>query len=387
MIITRLHLKNWRNFKLVEVSLRERVYIVGPNASGKSNMLDVLRFLRDVAKSDGGGLQKAVKDRGGLKKLRCLMARRDPDVMIEVDLAERPDVEPIWRYTLSFRSEGKGQQRLFISKEMVVDLRTNEILLDRPDKNDKLDADRLTETHLEQINANKEFRSIAEFFSSVTYLHLVPQLLKYADQMGGYRLENDPFGQAFLERIAKLSESVRKSRLRKIEAALKVCVPNMQQLRFKRDEATGTPHLEALYTHWRPDAGWQREDQFSDGTLRLLGIMWSLLEGDDLLLLEEPELSLNEDIVRRIPKLIWQMQRKAKHRRQVFITTHSEAMLEDDSVDLREVLRLEPTEDGTLVVGPSEEEVALVRSGYTIPEVLLPKVKPMNVGQLTLAGL
>ena len=49
-------------------------------------------------------------------------------------------------------------------------------------------------------------------------------------------------------------------------------------LRFERDKVDGSPHLQALYTHWRPDAGWQREDQFSDGTLRLLGMMWSLLE-------------------------------------------------------------------------------------------------------------
>ena len=199
MLITKLTLKNWRNFKKVDVSLRERVYVIGPNASGKSNLLDVFRFLRDVAKPEGGGLQKAVKDRG--------------------------------------------------------------------------DIDRLTQTHLKQINTNKAFREIADFFANVTYLHLVPQLLKYADQLGGYRLEDDPFGQAFLERIAKTPEKTRNARLSKIENVLRVCVPNMRNLRFVRDKATGTPHLEALYEHWRPDAGWQREDQFSDGTLRLLGIM------------------------------------------------------------------------------------------------------------------
>ena len=44
MLITRLALKNWRNFKAVDVSLRERVFVIGPNASGKSNLLDMLRF-------------------------------------------------------------------------------------------------------------------------------------------------------------------------------------------------------------------------------------------------------------------------------------------------------------------------------------------------------
>ncbi len=80
MIISQLDLKNWRNFRSLNVRLAERVFIVGPNASGKSNLLDALRFLRDIAKP-GGGLQQAIFQRGGLA------ARREPDVEIEVELA------------------------------------------------------------------------------------------------------------------------------------------------------------------------------------------------------------------------------------------------------------------------------------------------------------
>ena len=84
--MTRLKLKNWRNFKQIDIALRDRVYLIGPNASGKSNLLDVFRFLRDIAKPSGGGLQKAVKDRQGITKLRCLQARTDPEVAIEQEL-------------------------------------------------------------------------------------------------------------------------------------------------------------------------------------------------------------------------------------------------------------------------------------------------------------
>jgi predicted ATPase len=384
MLITRMKLKNWRNFKKANVTLRDRVYIIGPNASGKSNFLDVLRFLRDVAKPEGGGLQKAVKDRGGITKLRCLLARKDPEISIEVELSERVDTTPLWRYTLSFSSEGTGRQRVVVKKEQVVDLKSGKELFTRPDADDRRDTERLTQTFLEQISANKDFRVVSEFFSNVTYLHLVPQLLKHADQLGGYRLEDDPFGQAFLERIAKTTEKTQIARLNKIGEVLKICVPNMCNLKFVRDKIAGTPHLEALYEHWRPDAGWQREDQFSDGTLRLLGIMWTLLEGDSLLLLEEPELSLNEDIVRQIHKLLWSMQRQAKYRRQVFITTHSEALLQDKSIDAREVIRLEPTKDGTLAQETTKEDIALIASGYTVAEVLLPKTKPTQINQLSL---
>jgi len=225
---------------------------------------------------------------------------------------------------------------------------------------------------------------VAEFFAGITYLHLVPQLLKYADQLGGYRLEHDPFGQAFLERIAKTPEKTRAARLKKINEVLRVCVPNLSELRLVHDEISGAPHLEALFEHWRPAAGWQREDQFSDGTLRLLGILWSLLEGDSLLLLEEPELSLNEDIVRQIHPLLWRMQRQAKYRRQVFVTTHSEALLQERSIDPREVIRLEPTTEGSEVRVASEQDRELIAAGYSVAEALLPQVRPARVEQLAL---
>lgn len=331
-------------------------------------------------------MQRAVKDRGGIKKIRCLLARKDTEVLFELELAENTESAPKWRYKLGFKSEGTGAQRIVVSQEIVEEISSEKakVILRRPDNADKEDRDQLTQTRLEQISANKEFRDIPDFFGSFLYLHLVPQLLKYADQLGSYRLENDPFGQSFLEKIAKTPDRTRNARLSKIEKALQTCVPNMRNLRFVRDEVTGASHLEALYEHWRPDAGWQREDQFSDGTLRLLGIMWNLLEGDSLLMLEEPELSLNEDIVRRIHPLIMQMQRQAKYKRQIFITTHSEALLENKSIDPTEVIRLEPTSDGTTTHTASVEDKELIQAGYSIAEVMLPRVKPNNIDQLML---
>ena len=77
MRITQHKLKNWRNFKSVNVSLKDRMFIIGPNASGKSNFLDVFRLLRDVAKPSGGGLQEAVAKRGGNAKITvsCITER------------------------------------------------------------------------------------------------------------------------------------------------------------------------------------------------------------------------------------------------------------------------------------------------------------------------
>ncbi len=71
-------LRNWKNFAQTDVAIQNRAFLVGPNASGKSNFLDVFRFLRDLA-SPGGGFQEAIRRRGGVSAIRCLAARRYPD--------------------------------------------------------------------------------------------------------------------------------------------------------------------------------------------------------------------------------------------------------------------------------------------------------------------
>ncbi|MDO5057351.1 MAG: AAA family ATPase, partial [Lautropia sp.] len=382
MEITRLQLKNWRNFRSIEVRLRETSYILGPNASGKSNLLDAFRFLRDLSKPNGGGLQAAVLERGGITKLRCLHARRDPEVLIDVDVStSADDHQPRWRYVLGFKPEGKGAQRLFVSREEV--WRDGECLIQRPDDQDRLDPMLLTQTRLEQIVANHDFRELADFFGSITYLHLVPQLLRFADQIGGRRLDNDPFGQGFLERLARTPERTREARLKRIGEALALAVPQFKELRFKQDEL-GRPHLEARYAHYRPNAGWQTEAHFSDGTLRLLALLWSLLEGNSLLLLEEPEISLNDAVVREIPLIIDRLQRNRKLRRQVIISTHSEALLSNKGIDGRGVVLLEAGGDGSTARGLKEQEAGALEAGLSVAEVMLPKTRPTDIGQLGL---
>jgi predicted ATPase len=68
VIISKIELKNWRNSENVEVDLTDRVFVVGPNAAGKSNFLDVFKFLRDVA-LPRDGLQEAINQRGGIRKI------------------------------------------------------------------------------------------------------------------------------------------------------------------------------------------------------------------------------------------------------------------------------------------------------------------------------
>ena len=385
MLITRLKLKNWRNFRDVDVPLGPRGYVIGANAAGKSNLLDVFRFLRTIAQSDGGGLQKALKERGGLSKLRSLHARREPEVRIEVEVSEAADDEtPEWRYVLAFRSEGKGQQRVLIQEEAV--FQRGRKLFARPTTEDEDDTTRLTQTYLEQISSNASFRPLADFFAATTYLHLVPQLLKHTDEISGRIVENDPFGQGLLQRIAKTAAKTRDARLKRIQQALVVAVPQFSELHFEQDAITGVPHLRANFKHWRVHGSWQREDQFSDGTLRLIGFLWALQEGEGILLLEEPELSLNDAIVDHIPLMIDRVLRQRKKgafSRQVLSTTHSDNLIAAVT-DADSVLILELSENGTTVRQANEDERLEIEHGLNPAEVLLPKTRPKHVEQMGL---
>jgi predicted ATPase len=373
---TRVHLENWRNFGQADVELAQRVFVVGPNASGKSNFLDVFRFLHDIV-SVGGGLEEAVRKRQGVSKLRALSARKFPDVVIRVDLGGSNG--EAWQYELALGHDSR--QRPQIKRERVRQGTVD--LVERPNPSDKEDPERLTQTYLQQVNVNKEFRPVADAFASIRYLHIVPQLIREPDR--SVDRINDPYGGDFLEQLASTREQTLRARLKTISEALRVAVPQLSALELTRD-TRGAPHLRGRYEHWRPQGAWQTEDQFSDGTLRLLGLLWAIVDNGGPLLLEEPELSLHPEVVRFLPQMFARMQRRSG--RQILTSTHSTDLLRDDGIGLDEVLLLTPSPEGTEVrTAASFREVNdLLSGGSTLAEAILPLTRPKKAEQLALFG-
>jgi predicted ATPase len=349
------------------------MFLIGPNASGKSNLLDAFRFLRDIAKP-GGGFQKAVTDRGGVSSLRCLAARRYSDIAIEVHLGNYGYAEnrSLWKYRVEFNQD--KQRKPFIKKEQA--WKETDQIVNRPDDEDRKDPARLTQTHLEQVNMNQKFREISRFFESVQYLHLVPHIIRDPERFTGRR--NDPFGGDFLEKLASTPEKIRNGRLHKIQEALKITVPQLKELHLERD-ARGAPHLKAIYEHWRPKGAYQDEKLFSDGTLRFIGFLWSLLDAQGPLLLEEPELSLHSSIIRRLARVIYRLQ-QAKGR-QVLVSTHSSELVSDKGIGAEEVLILQPGKEGAKVfVGRNIVQIKrLIEEGLNIADAVFPLTEPKDV--------
>jgi len=143
--------------------------------------LDTFRFLRDIV-SVGGEFQEAVRKQGGVSSLRCLASRRYSDIIIQTQIGSDKS-QSNWEYELHFRQS--RQRQPVINRERVA--KNGSDIVIRPDEDDEKDSERLTQTYLEQVCANHKFRGVADFFSSVRYIHIVPQLVREPDRLVGKR--------------------------------------------------------------------------------------------------------------------------------------------------------------------------------------------------------
>ncbi|AKV04343.1 hypothetical protein AKJ09_11006 [Labilithrix luteola] len=155
--------------------------------------------------------------------------------------------------------------------------------------------------------------------------------------------------------MGDVTKKTRDGRLKRIQKALKTVLPQFEALEWFQDNK-GIPHIRAKYKHWRPKGAWQQESTFSDGTLRLIGLLWYLDEAGGPLLLEEPEMSLHPAAVRQLPRILANV--AARNTRQVIMTSHSADLVADTGIDPSELLVLRTTgSETTVTVGSDLQEL------------------------------
>ena len=79
MRISRLRLVNFKSFQDIDITLRSFNVVIGPNASGKSNLVKAFQFLKDIFEN---GLENAVSMQGGIDFLPNVSA--DPDAVMRI---------------------------------------------------------------------------------------------------------------------------------------------------------------------------------------------------------------------------------------------------------------------------------------------------------------
>jgi len=83
MAIKKIRVKNFKSFRDLEVELGNFNVLIGANASGKSNFVQIFKFLRDIMVS---GLENAVSMAGDIEYLRNLNIGSSNNIKIEVNI-------------------------------------------------------------------------------------------------------------------------------------------------------------------------------------------------------------------------------------------------------------------------------------------------------------
>lgn len=81
MSVDHLHIKNFKSFREATIDLRQVSVVIGQSAAGKSNLIQVVRLLRDIATR---GLAAAITLQGGPRFLQNIRERNDEPLTIAV---------------------------------------------------------------------------------------------------------------------------------------------------------------------------------------------------------------------------------------------------------------------------------------------------------------
>ena len=373
MKLTHIAITNWRNFAHIEFEMSSRLFVVGPNSSGKTNLLAALRFLSDVARR---GLVAASEDLGGPS--RYIHAGADS---VSFSVSADVDTRHI-TYDLSLRKVrviddfSLGRMRLHPSNkgipEDLLEAEQPRILqplveakprsfswetllqlpvADPPDgweegevdtefpeddcirvEDEKLTVDGEEITDVQGAGNSSTIRTM---LAGIRYIHPNPKkMLERADRY-------DPdHGTGFFQHAGRFSDQQLDAVVDRIRPIMAAVVPEVPNLSYQR-MGLGTEIVFYSDTPVRGASGVYSHEQFSEGTLRLLGLLFDLAtlpRDTSVVLIEEPETFLQASVVRSLPSLLAEV---AMNRDvQMIISTHSPELIDSELVLPSQVLML-----------------------------------------------
>jgi predicted ATPase len=125
-VLKRVEFHNWRSIQNQQVELEPINLLIGPNAAGKSNVIDALRLLAESVQAD---LETAVTRRGGLESLRFRGAT-DDRITIAIDYfvpdPSAPFSKSDMRYSLTIAQDEPGGRPAVAEEELRVKVRRDE---------------------------------------------------------------------------------------------------------------------------------------------------------------------------------------------------------------------------------------------------------------------
>lgn len=351
-LIRRVVIRNYKSIAACDVELGPLTFLVGPNGSGKSNFLDALRFVSDSLRSS---VEHALRDRDGIGQV----------------LRQVPDFADHFAIRLDFQlpSGSRGHYAFLVKvSKGVYKVQEEECRVTS-------DIDTLGVTHFYRVSEGtvRESTLPVEPAAMVDRLYLVnlsgtPAFRPVYDalsKMGFYNLNPDVIRElqspASLDLLARdganltsvlryLSENSPDVKLR-IDEYFSRAVPGIKQVGLVDlgpREAIGFVQQIANEREWAFLAS-----NMSDGTLRALGVLVALFQGQAtgesspvLIGIEEPETALHPAAT----GVLLDAMRDATSMRQVLVTSHSPDLLDNPTINDSEILAV-ISEEGETRIG------------------------------------
>ncbi len=383
--ITRLLVKNYKSIGECDVELNRLTLIVGKNGSGKSNLLDTLRFIADSLQIS---LDHAIKSRGGIDFVRRRSTGHPHNFSIGVEM-NLPDYR-MARYGFEIGAQKKGgfivksedlvivgptrkRQAFFrVANDTVIESSSDSAM--PPVASDRL--------YLVNASGLPEFRPVYDGLTAMGFYNLNPQLMKEPQSPdAGELLRRD--GSNIASVVARLSDD-RPDVSNRIRRYVQTIVPDVED--FQR---TSLGHHETLEFRQRvigSDHPWRfYAASMSDGTLRALGVLVAVMQLADrkepvrLVGIEEPETALHP----AASAVLMNCLREAAEQTQVLVTTHSPDLL-DQFDPANDGLLVVQFDQGTSLIGPADAAAAdAIRSHlYTAGDLLRKdQLEPVLSGQ------
>ena len=337
MKLTHIAITNWRNFAHIEFDLSSRLFVVGPNSSGKTNLLAALRFLGDVARR---GLVAASEDLGGPD--RYFRSGADSAAFV----ATFNDTQNSAEFALFLRlmSAGPKSTKRGSDADQTFAFPMTGPLTGEPNDRyldvhqiitagGKKPADEGESFPVEDEEAQRT--RVRQTLAGIRYIHPNPKkMLERSDRY-------DPdHGTGFFQYVGRFSDQQLDAVVDRIRPIMASVVPEIPNLSYQR-MGLGTEVVFYSDTPVRGASGVYSHEQFSEGTLRLLGLLFDLAtlpRDTSVVLIEEPETFLQASVVRSLPSLLAEV---AMNRDvQMVISTHSPELIDSELVLPSQVLML-----------------------------------------------
>ena len=364
--LTRVWARNFKSIRNLDLELGSLTVLVGPNASGKSNVLDVLRFIKGALDRD---VDSALASRQGIVAVRRFSpggGTRDVEIGFEVErgefrmqygfvLGSRAGVYRVKREQGEFTLRGKRN----VTKEFEVRegrVTKPKTLNFAPFETSELAFPKLVHLMFPlRINEDHPPRESEITFDSVIgALVLIGEMQFYRLFPDAIREPRKPLNERVLledgSNLASVLRAMvkRKSRmLEEINGNMGQVVPGLRDLVVQQSGG----YLVVKLRHGVGQNGSRVATfdltQESDGTVRLLGLLTALYQEGRVSLIgvEEPELTVHPGAL----PVLADVMVEASQRTQVVATTHSPDLIDRLPV---ESLRAVEMRDGCTEIGP-----------------------------------